>query len=99
MAEVFQVRALGSRCAPFYTDPVANLTLSIDGETLRRARIRALEQGTSVNALIREYLQSIAGNDRKAGIDRFLEIAATSETGSAGTSWIREELYEERLDR
>jgi plasmid stability protein len=36
---------------------MSNLTITIDEETLRRARIRALEQGTSVNALLRDYLE------------------------------------------
>ena len=40
---------------------MANLTLAIDEDVLRRARIRALEQGTSVNALLREYLDAYAG--------------------------------------
>ena len=35
---------------PCYTKSVANLTLSVDDEVLKRARMRALEQGTSVNA-------------------------------------------------
>ena len=32
---------------------MANLTLVIDEDVLRRARVRALQQGTSVNALVR----------------------------------------------
>jgi tryptophan synthase alpha subunit len=31
---------------------VANLTITVDGETVKRARMRALEEGTSVNALL-----------------------------------------------
>jgi plasmid stability protein len=38
-----------------------NLTIAVDDEVLRRARIRALEQGTSVNAVLREFLESYAG--------------------------------------
>jgi len=38
---------------------VANLTLTIDEDLLRRARIRALEQGTSVNARVRKYLEQL----------------------------------------
>jgi predicted HicB family RNase H-like nuclease len=40
---------------------MGNLTLTIDDDLLRRARIRALEQGTSVNSLVREYLRHVAG--------------------------------------
>ena len=40
-----------------------NLTITVDDDVLRRARIRALEQGTSVNAVLREFLESYAGAD------------------------------------
>ena len=36
-----------------------NITVSIDEETHRRARIRAAELGTSVSALVRDYLRSL----------------------------------------
>lgn len=37
-----------------------NITVSVDEETHRRARIRAAELDTSVSALVREYLKSLA---------------------------------------
>jgi hypothetical protein len=80
---------------------VANLTLVIDDDTLRRARIRALEEGTSVNALVRESLERFADADDRAlaGRRRALEIARASRAGSAGSgrSWTREDAYEERI--
>ena len=36
-----------------------NITVSIDEETHRRARIKAAELGTSVSALVRDYLRSL----------------------------------------
>ena len=36
---------------------MANLTITVDDEVLRRARIRAVELGTSVNAVLREYME------------------------------------------
>lgn len=87
---------------PCYTDPVANLTLSIDDELLQRARIRALHEGTSVNAVVREYLDAYANTDaRQAAIRRFLEIADHSDAGSDGTgrTWRRDDLYEDRIKR
>ena len=36
-----------------------NITVSVDEETHRRARIRAAELGTSVSALVRDYLRSL----------------------------------------
>lgn len=82
---------------------MANLTLSIGDETLRRARIRALEQGTSVNALVREFIESYAGvrASQEEAAERILEAARRSTAGSgpAGRRWTREDLYEERLER
>lgn len=41
---------------------VKNITVSVDDETHRRARIRAAELDTSVSALVRSYLRSLAGD-------------------------------------
>ncbi len=38
-----------------------NITVSVDEETHRMARIRAAELDTSVSALVRGYLRSLAG--------------------------------------
>jgi plasmid stability protein len=40
-----------------------NITVSIDDETHRRARIRAAEVGTSLSAAVREFLQGFAGGE------------------------------------
>ncbi|HVK88693.1 MAG TPA: DUF6364 family protein [Kofleriaceae bacterium] len=45
-----------------------NLTLSVDEQTVERARAVAQEQGTSLNALIREFLERLAGRPRGAEI-------------------------------
>jgi len=82
-----------------YTEPVANLTLTIDDDTLRRARMKALELDTSVNSLVREYLLEFVGNDRvMEARRRFIGLARSSEAGGASSSrtWTREELYEDR---
>lgn len=76
------------------------LTLAIDDEILKRARMRALDQGTSVNAVVREFLRSYAGSDEeREARRRFVEVGMDSGAGARGTerSWTREELYEERL--
>jgi plasmid stability protein len=81
---------------------MANLTITVDEETVKRARIRALEEGTSVNALLREYLEDYAGvrRERREAGRRFLELARNSGAGSGGEGLPkREELYDERLER
>ena len=80
-----------------YTDPVSNLTLAIDDETLKRARIRAIEQGTSVNAVVREYLEVYAGIDRGRGVlGDLVDLANEVDVGGEGSgrSWQRADLYE-----
>ena len=42
------------------------ITVSIDEETYRLARIRAAELDTSVSALVRDYLKSLASGSRDA---------------------------------
>lgn len=75
---------------------MANLTLTVDDDVLRRARIRALEQGTSVNAIVREQLIRFAEADAGAALGSFLAFAAESEasSGPAGRDWTRDELHE-----
>ena len=41
-----------------------NITVTIDDETHRSARIRAAELGTSVSALVKEYLNGLAAGDQ-----------------------------------
>jgi hypothetical protein len=76
---------------------MANLTLTIDTDVLRRARIRALERDTSVNALVRDYLVRLAGD--AAGNDPIREFLALSERSAAGSGpegrrWTRDGLHE-----
>ena len=87
---------------PCYTDPVTNVTLAIDEDLLRRARIRALEDGTSVNAVVREFLAAYAGqSEQVTAVSNFLAVASRSEAGGDGTgrTWNREDIYESRSSR
>ena len=79
-----------------------NLTITIDDKLLRRARIRALSQGTSVNAVLREFLTSYAGSDVETSARaRLADLAraSTASSGSLGRTWTREDLYADRFDR
>lgn len=79
-----------------------NLTISVDDEVLRRARIRALTQGTSVNAVLREFLESYAGSDVETGARARLAALArgsTASSGAGGRTWKRDEIYADRIDR
>lgn len=77
-----------------------NLTITVDDELLRRARVRALTQGTSVNAVLRDFLESYAGSDAESSARvrlANLARASTASSGSEGRTWTREDVYADRL--
>lgn len=73
-----------------------NLTIAVDDDVLRRARIRALEEGTSVNAVLRQHLESYAGaaRRRRAATTRLLNLSKTAGSGRGSTAWTRDGLHE-----
>ena len=75
---------------------MANLTIAIDQELLRRARVRAAELGTSVNAVLREYMRVWAGADeeRAATVASLLRRSRRSRSARGGRRFSRDELHE-----
>jgi hypothetical protein len=73
-----------------------NLTLRVDEKTLAGARKTAAERSTSVNALVRDFLEDLAGqNDRRKKARRELLKICRESTASAGKiTWTRSDLYE-----
>ena len=95
---------LGLARIPCYTDPVANLTITVDEQLLKRARMRALEQGTSVNAVLADRLRAFVGEGESQvrATQALLALAGeNSRRGgkrrakkSSGRRWSRDELHE-----
>lgn len=50
------------------SDIVKNITVSVDDEIYRRARIKAAERETSVSALVKQFLSDFAGGP--SGVER-----------------------------
>ena len=75
---------------------MANLTITVNDEALRRARMRAIEQGTSVNALLSAYLEAYSRTEaaRDSAIRELLDRSAGATSGRGGRRWSREELHE-----
>lgn len=72
-----------------------NVTLSIDDEVVARARELATRRGTSVNQMIRDYLEELASEMTAEEILGELEhLWRTSSGDSAGIGWTREDLHE-----
>ncbi len=75
---------------------MSNLTITIDDALLQRARIRALQQGTSVNAVLRAYLESYVGAsaEQTAAAANVLRLSESSQARHDGSRWSRSQLYE-----
>ena len=81
---------------------MANLTITVDEETVKRARIRALEEGTSVNAILRSYLEEYSGvrREKMEAWREIQELARSSGMSSGGKGLPgREELYDRPIGR
>lgn len=82
-----------------------NITLKIDDETYRKARILAAEQGTSVSAMVKDFLVRQVGEEderetrRIAALDEIYQIAEMrGQTRPEPLKPLtRDEIYAERL--
>ena len=74
-----------------------NVTLSIDEQVILEARRRAEAMGTSVNQLVRDYLEQLAGKtDPNANAAEFERLSRAAQGNSRGWKFNREELHERR---
>jgi len=89
-----------------YTDPVlinrektvSNLTIAVDSEVLKQARINAVNQGISVNGFLRKCLESYAAGkkvDVHAIAKEILKIANQQKPKMGKRTWSRDDLYNE----
>ncbi|MGV9710789.1 hypothetical protein ACWDTI_09010 [Gordonia sp. NPDC003424] len=79
---------------------MANLTITVDDETLKRARIRAIERGESVNQYLAQRLREYADTDieisrRRRAADDFVALSRDLSGSSNGAGWTRDELYDD----
>lgn len=75
-----------------------NLTIQLDADVIRRARVAAARRGTSVSALVARELERLAEQD-----DRYEEARRRASELMAkarprgGRGWTRDDIYAERL--
>jgi plasmid stability protein len=81
-----------------------NITLKVDDETYRKARIHAAAAGTSVSAMVREFLSANANSDTRhqETVRQLREIYAQADKRATERSEplippSRDELYAERI--
>lgn len=74
-----------------------NLTLSLDEATIERARAVARQQGKSLNALVREYLERLVGEQPGGDTaEALLGLMRKHGGHSGGKRVARDELYRRR---
>jgi plasmid stability protein len=75
---------------------MANVTISLDDELLKKARVRAAEQGTSVNAVIRDQLEQWVGAGRvqTRAVASLIRRAESARSRRGNRRWSRDDLHE-----
>jgi hypothetical protein len=73
-----------------------NLTLHLDEETIRQAKILAAKRGTSISGLVTRELELLVARDARyeEAQRRATELLAES-VARGGRRWRREDLYED----
>ena len=78
----------------------ANLTLQLDKEIIRRAKIVAAKRGTSVSALVARQLAELAAHDERYEAARLRAGELMEQATERGPrNWTRDDIYADRLGR
>ena len=73
------------------------ITLSIDEEIVKKVRKIATDKNTTLTAMVRDYLTSVANSDaaaRKADANKLMETFEKVSRDMGPRTWMREELYD-----
>jgi len=72
-----------------------NITLSAKEALINKARDYASKHGTTLNSMIREFLEKIVKQEKSdTGLKRFLQLAENYSGDSKGWTWDRNDIYE-----
>ena len=75
-----------------------NLTLSVDEQLIERAREAARQRGSSLNGLIRQFLEGLAGKPSGKALAAEIDALFTQSPGHSGGKKIkREDAYKGRV--
>ncbi len=75
---------------------MANLIISVDAESLKKARISSVSGRDSVDALLRDFLgpYSGVGREQRDAANRVAALSRGSKSCRGGLKWTRDELHE-----
>jgi hypothetical protein len=74
-----------------------NITLSVDDDIVKRVRKIAIDKNTTLTAMIREFLTSVAARDaqvKKEAISKLRQSFKTISRDMGQRKWSREDLHE-----
>ena len=77
---------------------MSKITLSMEAEDLKQARIIALQQGTSLDAVIRDFIKRYINHDAhfQQLTERLLQHSKNVNVLDSERDWTREELYDRK---
>ena len=77
-----------------------NLTIQLDADLIRRAKVLAAERGTSVSGLVTQQItELIEARDRYISARESALEMMTAAIDRGGRRWTREDLHAPRIDR
>lgn len=77
-----------------------NLTLAVDDKIVERARMTAAASGKSLNQVVREFLEQLAGVPAlDSEVAELRQLAMKGRGSEPGWRFERDEIYAERLER
>ena len=73
-----------------------NVTIALDESLLREARRIAADRSTTLNAMIREFLQELANRESRAvkARNRIVELCRKTQAEVGPRTWTRDQLHE-----
>ncbi|MBW2000386.1 MAG: hypothetical protein JRJ29_20810 [Deltaproteobacteria bacterium] len=76
---------------------MSNITLSIDDEIIKKVRKIAIDKNTTLTAMVRDFLTTVANRDTREKKEAVRKLRASFKTMSRDMGrrkWTREALYE-----
>ena len=71
-----------------------NITISLNEDLLKSGRRYAEKHQTSVNALIRKFLEQTVRSDSNDWIEECFSLMDRAKANSGGRRWKREDIYD-----
>jgi ABC-type metal ion transport system substrate-binding protein len=75
---------------------MSNITLNVDDEVIKKVRKIAIDKNTTLTAMVREYLNSVAARDdqrKQESVQKLQKSFQTMSRDMGKRNWSREDLH------